>query len=150
MIRAAVLRGAQGHEADFVGFVDGWRGVLDAQTIELGWRAVRGAAAAPGTVLGASPHDDAVGSPDLDAVVAGVRMSNLDGLLMVGVVLLAVLFKTSSSLASAYGIAVTGTMLLTASLTFLVMWRMWKWSPVAAAAVMLPFIVLEFLFLLHH
>ncbi|MDZ8170807.1 6-phosphofructokinase [Microbacterium xanthum] len=84
VIRAAVLRGAQAHEADFVGFVDGWRGVLDVQTIELGWRAVRGAAAAPGTVLGASPHSDAVAPPDLDALVAGVRMSNLDGLLMVG------------------------------------------------------------------
>ncbi len=77
-----------------------------------------------------------------------IYLPQINGLLMVGVVLLAVLFKTSSSLASAYGIAVTGTMLLTASLTFLVMWRMWKWSPVAAAAVMLPFIVLEFLFLL--
>ncbi len=67
---------------------------------------------------------------------------------MVGVVLLAILFKTSSSLASAYGIAVTGTMLLTASMTYLVMWRMWGWSPIAAAAAMLPFIVVEFLFLL--
>ena len=77
-----------------------------------------------------------------------IYLPQINALLMFGVVLLAVLFKTSSSLASAYGIAVTGTMLLTASLTFLVMWRMWKWSPVAAAAVMLPFIVLEFLFLL--
>ncbi len=77
-----------------------------------------------------------------------IYLPQINGLLMVGVVLLAVLFKSSSSLASAYGIAVTGTMLLTASMTFLVIWRMWGWSPVAAAAVMLPFIILEFLFLL--
>jgi KUP system potassium uptake protein len=77
-----------------------------------------------------------------------IYLPQINGLLMIGVVLLAVLFKTSSSLASAYGIAVTGTMLLTASMTFLVIWRMWGWSPVAAAAVMLPFIILEFLFLL--
>ncbi len=77
-----------------------------------------------------------------------IYLPQINTLLMVGVVLLAILFKTSSSLASAYGIAVTGTMLLTASLTFLVMWRMWGWSPIAAGAAMLPFIVVEFLFLL--
>ncbi|MCB4805242.1 potassium transporter Kup [Methylobacterium brachiatum] len=77
-----------------------------------------------------------------------IYLPQINALLMIGVVLLAVLFKTSSSLASAYGIAVTGTMLLTASMTFLVIWRMWGWSPVAAALVMLPFIVVEFLFLL--
>lgn len=77
-----------------------------------------------------------------------IYLPQINTLLMVGVVLLAILFKTSSSLASAYGIAVTGTMLLTASMTYLVMWRMWGWSPIAAAAAMLPFIVVEFLFLL--
>ncbi|GJE60169.1 potassium transporter Kup [Methylobacterium trifolii] len=77
-----------------------------------------------------------------------IFLPQINLLLLVGVVVLAVVFRTSSSLASAYGIAVTGTMLLTASMTFLVVWRSWNWSPLAAAAVILPFIVIEFLFLL--
>ncbi|HAS30866.1 6-phosphofructokinase [Microbacterium sp. UBA3394] len=84
VIRAAVLRGAQDHEAEFVGFVDGWRGVLDAQTIELDWRAVRGIAGAAGTVLGAAPRFEGAGPVDVDVVETGVRASNLDGLLMIG------------------------------------------------------------------
>ncbi|WP_027171322.1 potassium transporter Kup [Methylobacterium sp. 10] len=69
-------------------------------------------------------------------------------LLLIGVVVLAILFRSSSALASAYGIAVTGTMLLTASMAFIVLWKSWKWSPIAAAAAIMPFIVIEFLFLL--
>ncbi len=77
-----------------------------------------------------------------------IFLPQINVLLMIGVVVLAIVFRSSSALASAYGIAVTGTMLLTASMTFLVVWRLWRWSPVAAAALMLPFIVIEFLFLL--
>ncbi|KQP58195.1 potassium transporter Kup [Methylobacterium sp. Leaf399] len=69
-------------------------------------------------------------------------------LLLLGVVVLAVLFRSSSALASAYGIAVTGTMLLTASMAYVVLWKVWKLSPIAAAAAIMPFIVIEFLFLL--
>jgi KUP system potassium uptake protein len=69
-------------------------------------------------------------------------------LLLVGVVVLTVLFRSSSALASAYGIAVTGTMLLTASMAFVVLWKVWRLSPIAAAAAIMPFIIIEFLFLL--
>ncbi|GJE15699.1 potassium transporter Kup [Methylobacterium marchantiae] len=69
-------------------------------------------------------------------------------LLLIGVVVLAILFRSSSALASAYGIAVTGTMLLTASMAFIVLWKSWKWSPIAAAAAIMPFIFIEFLFML--
>ena len=76
-----------------------------------------------------------------------IYLPQINTLLMVGVVVLVILFRSSSGLASAYGIAVTGTMLITASLAFLVLWRFWKWSPIAAGAVMLPFIAVELMFL---
>ncbi|RVU16603.1 potassium transporter Kup [Methylobacterium oryzihabitans] len=76
-----------------------------------------------------------------------IYLPQINTLLMLGVVVLVVVFRSSSSLASAYGIAVTGTMLITASLAFLVLWRTWKWSPYAAAAVMIPFIAIELMFL---
>ncbi|MCJ2080582.1 potassium transporter Kup [Methylobacterium sp. J-090] len=77
-----------------------------------------------------------------------IYLPQINALLMVGVVILAILFRSSAALASAYGIAVTGTMLITASLAFLVLWKTWKWSPLAAGLAILPFAALEFLFLL--
>ena len=47
--------------------------------------------------------------------------------LMVGVVLLVLGFESSAALASAYGVAVTGTMLMTTLLMGVVIWLMWKW-----------------------
>ncbi|WP_410970274.1 KUP/HAK/KT family potassium transporter, partial [Salmonella sp. SAL4458] len=47
--------------------------------------------------------------------------------LMVGVVLLVLGFESSASLAAAYGVAVTGTMLITTLLMGVVIWRLWKW-----------------------
>ncbi|WFT78575.1 potassium transporter Kup [Methylobacterium sp. CB376] len=76
-----------------------------------------------------------------------IFLPQINLLLMVGVVVLVFLFRSSSALASAYGIAVTGTMLITASLAFLVLWRFWNWSPLAAGAVMVPFIAIEIMFL---
>ncbi|GJD72297.1 potassium transporter Kup [Methylobacterium goesingense] len=77
-----------------------------------------------------------------------IYLPQINALLMIGVVILAVLFRSSAALASAYGIAVTGTMLITASLAFLVLWKTWKWSPWAAGLAILPFAAVEFLFLL--
>ena len=49
-------------------------------------------------------------------------------LMMIAVVGLVVAFKNSDNLASAYGIAVTMTMLMATLLLFVVMTRIWKWS----------------------
>ncbi|ACL60202.1 potassium transporter Kup [Methylobacterium nodulans] len=76
-----------------------------------------------------------------------IFLPQINTMLLVGVVVLVFLFRSSSGLASAYGIAVTGTMLITASLAFLVLWRYWNWSPLAAGAVMVPFIAIELMFL---
>jgi KUP system potassium uptake protein len=55
--------------------------------------------------------------------------------LAVGVVLLVLAFKTSDNLASAYGIAVTGTFLCTAVLAMVVFRRQFHWSRTAAVSV---------------
>ncbi|MBN1961800.1 MAG: potassium transporter Kup [Deltaproteobacteria bacterium] len=41
---------------------------------------------------------------------------------------LVIAFASSASLAGAYGIAVTGTMVITTLLAFVVTWRVWKWK----------------------
>jgi len=57
-----------------------------------------------------------------------IFMPGINRIMMACCIFLIVMFKTSSSLTSAYGIAVTGTMLCTSVLFFLVCTRIWKWS----------------------
>ncbi len=76
-----------------------------------------------------------------------IYLPRVNALLLVGVLLLVALFRSSSALASAYGIAVTGTMVVTGLMAFIVIWRMWRWSPFAAAALMAPFLVIDLTFL---
>jgi KUP system potassium uptake protein len=61
--------------------------------------------------------------------------------------LLVMLFRSSSALASAYGIAVTGTMVVTAMMAFVAVWKIWRWHPAAAAALIVPFLFIDLIFL---
>jgi len=63
------------------------------------------------------------------------------------VVFLVVMFKSSSALAAAYGIAVTGDMVITSCLLFIVGWKVWRWSPAVVALVIAPFLLIELVFL---
>ncbi|MCK1512552.1 potassium transporter Kup [Bradyrhizobium sp. 190] len=76
-----------------------------------------------------------------------IYIPRINMLLFLAVILLVVLFRSSSALASAYGIAVTGTMVVTAMMGFVVIWRVWNWSPIAAAALIAPFLFLDITFL---
>jgi KUP system potassium uptake protein len=67
--------------------------------------------------------------------------------LLAGVLLLVGLFKSSSALASAYGIAVATTMVVDGLLGFLVLWKLWKWQPWAAGALMFPLVFIDTVFL---
>jgi len=71
----------------------------------------------------------------------------VNSFLLVGVLLLVAMFRSSSALASAYGIAVTGTMVVTGMLAFIVIWKVWNWSLLAAAALIAPFVLIDFTFL---
>jgi KUP system potassium uptake protein len=76
-----------------------------------------------------------------------IYMPRVNALLLLGVLLLVALFRSSSALASAYGIAVTGTMVVTGMMAFVVIWRLWRWSLIAAAALMVPFLIIDLTFL---
>jgi ATP-dependent phosphofructokinase / diphosphate-dependent phosphofructokinase len=54
VIRAVVRRGIQEFGLEFVGFRDGWRGPLEADTVPLDVQAVRGILPRGGTILGSS------------------------------------------------------------------------------------------------
>ena len=82
-----------------------------------------------------------------EALFGQIYMPRVNTLLLVGVLLLVALFRSSSALASAYGIAVTGTMVVTAMMAIVVIWRVWHWRLIWALALMLPFLFIDFTFL---
>jgi KUP system potassium uptake protein len=76
-----------------------------------------------------------------------IYMPRVTLFLLVGVLFLVLMFRSSSALASAYGIAVTGTMVVTGCMAFVVIWKVWQWSPLTAAALMAPFLLIDLTFL---
>ncbi len=82
-----------------------------------------------------------------EAHAGQIYMPAVNTLLMVGVLILVVAFGSSSKLASAYGIAVTGTMVVTAMLALVVVWRLWRWPLWAAVALIVPFLLIDLVFL---
>ena len=76
-----------------------------------------------------------------------IYVPKVNFLLLLAVLLLVVMFRSSSALAHAYGIAVTGTMVVTAIMAFFVVWRFWNWPLWASAAVIAPFLLVDTIFL---
>ncbi len=67
----------------------------------------------------------------------------INWLQLAGVVVLVVAFKSSTNLAAAYGIAVTGTMLMTSLLVFALAVRGWKWGWPLSIAVFGSFLIVD-------
>ena len=63
--------------------------------------------------------------------------------LLIGVLLLVGLFRSSSALASAYGIAVATTMVVDVTLGFFVIWKLWKWKFWQAGLIILPLLLVD-------
>jgi KUP system potassium uptake protein len=82
-----------------------------------------------------------------DAQEGQIYVPRINAAMLLGVLLLVVLFKSSSALASAYGIAVTGTMVVTAILAIIVLWKVWRWSLAAAILLIAPFVLIDLIFL---
>ncbi len=76
-----------------------------------------------------------------------IYLPGANWLMMAGVLAIVVTFQDTTRLAAAYGIAVTGTMIVTAILAIIMMASSWKWSPLRIALVMAPFLALELVFL---
>ena len=75
-----------------------------------------------------------------------IYLPRVNTLLLTGVLLLVLLFRTSSGLASAYGIAVSTTMVADGIMGFVVIWKLWNWRAATAAATIVPFVVVDMTF----
>jgi KUP system potassium uptake protein len=81
-----------------------------------------------------------------EALVGQIYMPTVNTLLLIGVLMLVALFRSSSALASAYGIAVSGTMVVTTMMAFVVVFKGWHWPIWAAAMLIGPFVTIDLTF----
>jgi KUP system potassium uptake protein len=75
-----------------------------------------------------------------------IYIPRVNWVLLTGVVLLVGLFRSSSELAAAYGIAVSTTMVVDGALGFLVIWKLWGWQPWKAALLVMPLVIIDVTF----
>src|SRR6202044_1438477 len=69
-----------------------------------------------------------------------IYLPRVNRLLLIGVLLLVLLFRTSSGLASAYGIAVSTTMVADGIMGFVVIWKLWNWRGGPGRGVVVSFV----------
>jgi KUP system potassium uptake protein len=72
-----------------------------------------------------------------------IYMPQINTMLMIGVLVLVLVFRSSSALSNAYGIAVSGVMIVTLSLLLVVMLRGWKWPPLVVIAFGIVFAIID-------
>ena len=75
-----------------------------------------------------------------------IYVPQMNTFLLVGVLVLLFTFQTSSNLTAAYGIAITGAMLMDTLLAAPVVLRLWKWSPLQAGLLLVPILVVDLIF----
>lgn len=78
--------------------------------------------------------------------VGQIYLPMVNFMLAIGVIAVILIFKSSNALGSAYGIAVTGTMLITDFLAIAVATKLWGWSKLRAILGALVFIIIDFVF----
>ena len=76
-----------------------------------------------------------------------IFVPSVNMLLMVGVLVLLVTFQTSTALAAAYGIAVTGSMFVDSLLAWFIVRKLWKWRLSLSLLVVSPLVALDLVFL---
>lgn len=75
-----------------------------------------------------------------------IYLPAINWLLLIGVIGLVTQFRSSTAMAAAYGIAVTGTMVVTTCLGYLVVRHHWHWGRAPAIALIAPFLLLDLIF----
>src|SRR5215471_16892851 len=94
--------------------------------------------------LGLLPRFEVRFTPETHA--GQIYLPRVNTLLLIGVMFLVLMFRTSSNLASAYGIAVSTTMVADGIMGFVVIWKLWNWRAATAAAVIIPLVTVDLTF----
>ena len=91
--------------------------------------------------LGYSPRMQVVHTSS--SVSGQIYVPWIKGMLLVLVMVVVIGFRSSENLGAAYGVAVTGTMVVTTLLALLVAWRLWHWKWYAVIALGIPLLVID-------
>jgi KUP system potassium uptake protein len=83
-----------------------------------------------------------------ESVAGQIYMPRVNWMLLAGVLLVVIMFQESSNLATAYGISVTATMVISSAMAFFVVWKYWRWPLWQALLLVTPLILLEQAFLM--
>jgi len=75
-----------------------------------------------------------------------IYLPRVNTLLLIGVMFLVLMFRTSGNLGSAYGIAVSTTMVADGIMGFVVIWKLWNWRAATAAALVIPLVTVDLIF----
>jgi len=75
-----------------------------------------------------------------------IFVPRVNRVLLLGVILLVLLFRSSSNLASAYGVAVSASMVVDSLLLFFVIWKLWRWPLWGAVSITCLFLTFELAF----
>ncbi|MGI8576378.1 MAG: 6-phosphofructokinase [Nocardioidaceae bacterium] len=84
VIRAVVRKGVSEYGFELIGFRDGWRGLLENQTSELGIPQVRGILPRGGTILGSSRTNPFGVESGVDLIRANLETNRVDALIAIG------------------------------------------------------------------
>jgi len=76
-----------------------------------------------------------------------IYIPQINWILFIGTVSLVLMFKTSSNLAAAYGVAVSTTMVITTLLTFFAMNNLWKWKLAVSITITILLLCVDFAFM---
>lgn len=96
--------------------------------------------------LGYSPRMDMRHA--VNGEIGQVYIPVINWLLMASVLILVLSFKSTSALASAYGIAVSGTMIVDTVLAFIVIKALWQWGKVVSVSFISLFLLIDLIFLM--
>ncbi len=75
-----------------------------------------------------------------------IYLPRVNWMLLFGVIVLVLIFGSSSNLSHAYGVSVFGAMSVDAVLAIIVIWKGWRWSLGLTLAMMLPFLFIDLAF----
>jgi KUP system potassium uptake protein len=82
-----------------------------------------------------------------ESVAGQIYLPRVNQILLVGVLLVVLVFRSSSNLSAAYGLSVTATMVIDTLMGGFVVWRCWNWPVWKSAALMVPLLMIELAFL---
>ncbi len=83
-----------------------------------------------------------------ESVAGQIYLPRVNWLMCIAVVIIVIVFQSSSKLALAYGVSLTSAMVIDSLMALFVIWRYWKWSLPRTIALIVPLLLIEQTFFL--